>query len=32
MATLNTLKVSLTKEYDTKDLGEIKIIIGWQIH
>ena len=25
------LKQSLTKEYDTKDLGEAKTIIGWQI-
>ena len=31
MKTLNALKQSLAREYDTKDLGEIKTIIGWQI-
>ncbi len=31
MAILNSLKKSLLKEYDTKDLGEVKTIIGWQI-
>ena len=31
MAILKVLKKSLSKEYDTKDLGEVKIIIGWQI-
>ncbi len=29
---LKTLKASLAKEYDTKDLGEVKTIIAWQIH
>ena len=29
--TLNALKQSLAGEYDTKDLGEVKTIIGWQI-
>ncbi len=29
---LNTLKEFLTKEYDTKDLSEIKTIIEWQIN
>ena len=32
MATLNALKASLAREYNTKDLGEVKTIIGWQIH
>ena len=32
MATLNALKASLAREYDTKDLGEVETIIGWQIH
>ena len=31
MKTLNALKQSLAREYDTKDLGEVKTIIGWQI-
>ena len=31
MKTLNALKQSLVREYDTKDIGEIKTIIGWQI-
>lgn len=31
MKTFNTLKQSLAKEYDTKDLGDVKTIIGWQI-
>ena len=31
MKTLNALKQSLAGEYDTKDLGEVKTIIGWQI-
>ena len=31
MAILETLKKSLSKEYDTKDLREAKTIIGWQI-
>lgn len=31
MKTLNALKQSLVGEYDTKDLGEVKTIIGWQI-
>ena len=30
--TLNALKQSLAEEYDTKDLGEVKTIIGWQIN
>ena len=30
--TLNTLKQSLIKEYDTKDFEEAKTIIGWQIN
>ena len=32
MANLKALKASLAKEYDTKDHGEVKTIIGWQIH
>ena len=32
MATLNALKASLAREYDTKDLDEVETIIGWQIH
>ncbi len=32
MATLKALKVSLAKKYDTEDLGDVKTIIGWQIH
>ena len=32
MATLKALKVSLAKEYDTKDLRKVKTIIRWQIH
>ncbi len=32
MVTLKALKVFLVKEYDTKDLGEVKTIIRWQIH
>ena len=32
MTALNALKASLAKEYDTKDLGEVRTIIGWQIH
>lgn len=32
MTTLRALKASLAREYDTKDLGEVKTIIGWQIH
>ncbi len=31
MAIFETLKKSLSKEYDTKDLGEVKTIIGWHI-
>ena len=31
MKTLNALKQSLAGEYDTKDLGEVKTIIRWQI-
>lgn len=31
MDTLEVLKKSLSKEYDTKDLREVKTIIGWQI-
>lgn len=31
MTILDALKASLAKEYDTKDLGEMKTIIGWQI-
>ena len=31
MKTLNALKQSLVGEYDTKDLEEVKTIIGWQI-
>lgn len=31
MAIFDGLKGSLAKEYDTKDLGEVKTIIGWQI-
>ena len=31
MKTLNALKQSLAREYDTKALGEVKAIIGWQI-
>lgn len=32
MDTLEALKKSLSKEYNTKDLGEVKTIIGWQIN
>ena len=31
MSVLKNLKVSLIIKYKIKDLGEIKIIIGWQI-
>lgn len=31
MAVLKTLKKLLAKEYEMKDLGEVKTIIGWQI-
>lgn len=31
MPALKNLKESLAKEYDMKDLGEVQIIIGWQI-
>ncbi len=31
IAILDLLKKFLLKEYDIKDLGEVKIIIGWQI-
>lgn len=31
MVTLDALKGSLSKEYDVKDLGDVKTIIGWQI-
>lgn len=31
MRTLELLKQLLAKEYDMKDLGEVKTIIGWQI-
>ena len=31
MSTLGALKNSLAKEYNTKDLGEVKTIIRWQI-
>lgn len=31
MNTLNVLKQFLAGEYDTKDLGEVKMIIRWQI-
>ena len=31
MAIFEMLKKSLSKEYDTKDLREVKTIIGWQI-
>ncbi len=31
MAILKLLTKSLLKEYNTKDLGEVKTIIGWQI-
>ena len=31
MAIFKALKKSFLKEYDTKDLGEVKTIIGWQI-
>lgn len=31
MNALNALKEALSKEYDVKDLGEVKTIIGWQI-
>ena len=31
MGTLKSLKQLLFKEYDVKDLGEVKTIIGWQI-
>lgn len=30
--TLKALKHFFSKEYDTKDLGEVKIIIRWQIN
>lgn len=29
MASFGALKQQLLKEYDIKDLGEVKIIIGW---
>ena len=32
MTNLNTLKQSLVEEYDTKDLGDINTIIGWEIN
>lgn len=32
IATLKALKASLAKEYDMKDFGEVKTIIGWQMH
>lgn len=32
MTTLKTLKVSLIKEYDIKDLEKVKTIIKWQIY
>lgn len=32
IVTLKALKVSFAKEYNIKDFGEIKIIIGWQIY
>lgn len=32
MAILELLKKSFAKEYNTKDLGEVKTIIGWQIN
>ena len=31
MQALDNLKENLSKEYDMKDLGEVKTIIGWQI-
>lgn len=31
MDTLETLKKFLSKEYNTKDFGEVQTIIGWQI-
>lgn len=31
MNILGALRASLAKEYDTKDLGEVKTIIGWQV-
>lgn len=31
MTTLEALKELLAKEYDVKDLGEVKTMIGWQI-
>lgn len=31
MTTLGAMKASLFSEYDVKDLGEVKTIIGWQI-
>lgn len=31
MSTLNALKQSLAGEYNTKDFGEVKTIIKWQI-
>ncbi len=31
MATLEALKGLLGREYEMKDLGEVKTIIGWQI-
>lgn len=31
MTILKTLKKLLAKKYKIKDLGEVKIIIGWQI-
>lgn len=32
MSTFNILKQSLVRKYDTKDLEEVKTIIGWQIN
>ncbi len=32
MVALKALKAFLAKKYNTKDLGEVKTIIGWQIH
>lgn len=29
MVIIDALKESLTKKYDTKDLGKVKTIIGW---
>lgn len=31
MSTLDTLKELLSREYNVKDLGKVKTIIGWQI-